>query len=151
PNLSCRYFTASHETIIWARKDPKAKHTFNYSDLRNGDWHTTDFLKAPNKQMRSVWSIHAPRAQEKQFGKHPTQKPLALLDRIILASTRPGDLILDPFAGSSTTGLSAHQHGRRFVGMDMEKQYLDLSVRRFEAGTAEHAALTLNLPFQNAA
>ena len=135
PNLSCRYFTASHETIIWARKDEAAKHTYNYEAMRDGDWHESDRLKNPGTQMRSVWAIGTPRAKEKIFGKHPTQKPEALLKRIILASTRPNDIILDPFTGSSTTGIVASQLGRRFIGIDKKKSYLHLSVKRFEGIT----------------
>lgn len=131
PNLSCRFFTASHETLIWARKDKKAKHTFNYDKMKNGDW-PDDQIKKPGLQMRSVWSIHTPKTIEKKFGKHPTQKPEALLKRIILASTNKGDVILDPFSGSSTTGVIAHLYGRNFIGIDMEKDYLDLSIKRFE-------------------
>ncbi len=131
PNLSCRFFTASHETLIWAKKDKKAKHKFNYDLMRDGKW-PEDKFKVPNKQMRSVWSINTPKNGEKQFGKHPTQKPMDLLKRIILASTDKNDLVLDPFTGSSTTGIAAHMLGRRFVGIDKEKKYLDLSIKRFE-------------------
>lgn len=131
PNLSCRYFTASHETLIWARKDKNTKHVFNYEEMKNGEW-GKDFIKKPGTQMRSVWAIGTPKASEKKFGKHPTQKPEELLRRIILASTSEGDLILDPFTGSSTTGIVAYSEGRRFVGTDLEKQFLDLSIKRFE-------------------
>lgn len=130
PNLSCRFFTASHETLIWARKHKKASHTFNYDLMKNGNW-PEDALKKPNLQMRSVWAMGTPRPEEKKFGKHPTQKPLALLNRIVLASTNKGDIILDPFAGSSTTGIAAVQNQRNFLGIDTEKQYLDLSQKRY--------------------
>ncbi len=139
PNLSCRYFTASHETLIWARKDKEGKHTFNYEDMRHKKW-PEDFFKNEGKQMRSVWhipngesvwTIHTPPKEEKTFGKHPTQKPLALLERIILASTEPGDIILDPFTGSSTTGLAAVQNDRKFIGIDKDEKYLELSKERF--------------------
>lgn len=130
PNLSCRFFTASHETLIWARKEKKAKHKFNYNEMKNGQW-PEDQLKKPGLQMRSVWSMGTPKPYEKKFGKHPTQKPLDLLKRIVLASTEKGDLILDPFTGSSTTGLAAQMNGRKFIGIDLEKEYLDLSVKRF--------------------
>ncbi|TNE44382.1 MAG: site-specific DNA-methyltransferase [Deltaproteobacteria bacterium] len=130
PNLSCRYFTASHETLLWARKGQKSRHTFNYDEMKHGEWHNNDRLKKPNKQMRSVWSLSTARGEETRLGKHPTQKPMALLERIVLASTEPGDLVLDPFAGSSTTGIAALKHGRRFVGMDIDEEYLDLSQRR---------------------
>nr|VFK56685.1 MAG: DNA modification methylase [Candidatus Kentron sp. TUN]VFK63403.1 MAG: DNA modification methylase [Candidatus Kentron sp. TUN] len=132
PNLSCRFFTASHETLIWARKDKNAKHTFHYEGMKNGRFPGDEFKK-PNLQMRSVWSVNTPKPAEKKFGKHPTQKPLELLKRIILVSTNPGDTVLDPFTGSSTTGLMAYATGRKFIGIDIEEQYLDLSVKRFEA------------------
>lgn len=131
PNLSCRFFTASHETLIWARKDKKAKHTFNYESMKNGNW-DEDHLKKPGLQMRSVWSINTPKMSEKTFGKHPTQKPFDLLRRIVLASTNPGDLILDPFTGSSTTGLAAFYYKRKFIGIDIEEKYLNLSINRFK-------------------
>lgn len=131
PNLSGRYFTASHETLLWVRKDKKAKHTFNYQEMRKGNW-LGDFLKKPGKQMRSVWAIGTPKPEEKKFGKHPTQKPLDLLKRIVIASTNEGDIILDPFTGSSTTGLAAAMNGRKFVGIDTEKNYLDLSIKRLK-------------------
>lgn len=130
PNLSGRYFTASHETLIWARKEKKAKHTFNYKDMKYGNW-PDDFFKKEGKQMRSVWVINTPKSSEKIFGKHPTQKPLDLLKRIVLASTKKGDIILDPFTGSSTTGIAAVLNDRKFVGIDTEKDYLDLSIKRF--------------------
>ena len=131
PNLSCRFFTASHETLIWARKEKKAKHYFDYTSMKEGDW-GRDFLKKPGLQMRSVWSIGTPRPEEKRYGKHPTQKPFELLKRVVLASTKKGDVVLDPFTGSSTTGLAAFAHGRKFIGVDLENQYLDLSVKRFK-------------------
>ena len=138
PNLSCRFFTASHETIIWARKDKKSKHTFNYEAMKKKEW-PEDFFKNPGKQMRSVWhipesesvwTIGTPKKEEKVFGKHPTQKPLELLKRIVLASTNKGNIILDPFAGSSTTGIAAMLNGRKFVGIDTTQEYLELSKKR---------------------
>jgi len=131
PNLSGRYFTASHETLLWAKKDEKAKHTYNYDLMKKGNWHKNDFLKNPDKQMRSVWAIGTPKNGEKKFGKHPTQKPIELLKRIILASTNKKNWILDPFTGSSTTGIVAYELGRNFIGIDKEKKYLDLSIKRF--------------------
>ncbi len=131
PNLSCRYFTASHETLIWAIKDKKYKHTFNYELMKNGMW-KEDFIKKSGYQMRSVWAINTPKKGEKKYGKHPTQKPADLLKRIVLASTNKGDTILDPFTGSSTTGLAAYFYGRDFIGIDTFKEYLDLSIKRFE-------------------
>jgi len=130
PNLSCRFFTASHETLLWARKEKKAKHTFNYDLMKEGEW-PEDQLKKPGLQMRSVWAMGTPRPTEKKYGKHPTQKPLNLLKRVVLASTNEGDVVLDPFTGSSTTGLAAVMHGRKFIGIDLEKDYLELSKKRF--------------------
>ncbi len=131
PNLSCRFFTASHETLIWARKDKKAKHIFNYDLMKNGTW-PEDALKKPGLQMRSVWSMGTPKAIEKKYGKHPTQKPEDLLKRVVLSSTNKGDLVLDPFTGSSTTGIAAHLFGRQFIGIDLDKKFLDVSIKRFE-------------------
>lgn len=131
PNLSCRMFTASHESIVWARTDKKHKHVFNYQDMKNGDWHRGDQLKKDAKQMRSVWSIPLTKKSEKRHGKHPTQKPENLLERIVLASTNPGDTILNPFCGSGTTGVVAVRRGRKFIGIDMNKHFLhDIAKRR---------------------
>jgi site-specific DNA-methyltransferase (adenine-specific) len=124
PNLSCRYFTHATETLLWAAKGPKSKHTFNYQAMRQ---------EAGGKQMKSVWRIQAPGRSEKALGSHPTQKPVALLERIVLASSRPGDLVVDPFVGSGTTGLAAVKHGRRFVGIDLDPEFLDLARKRYEA------------------
>jgi len=130
PNLGRRMFTASHETLIWASKGKKSRHTFNYDDMREGSF-PKDIIKNPGKQMRSVWSIVTPGVHEKRFGKHPTQKPEALLDRIIRSSTHKGDTVLDPFCGSSTTGVLALRYGRKFIGIDMDEDFLKrLSIPR---------------------
>ncbi|MDP3297656.1 MAG: site-specific DNA-methyltransferase [Thermodesulfovibrionia bacterium] len=123
PNLSCRYFTHSTEIVLWAAKNEKSKHYFDYKlmkKMNNG------------KQMRNVWEISAPPAEEKKFGKHPTQKPVELLKRIIQASTKEGDLVLDPFCGSSTTGVAAVLLNRKYVGIELEEEYLQLSKKRLE-------------------
>jgi len=130
PNLSGRYFTASHETLIWARKAKEGRHKFDYKLMKEGSWPEDDFKK-PGKQMRSVWSLNTPKNGEKKFGKHPTQKPVDLLKRVVLASTDKNDIILDPFTGSSTTGLAALDYDRKFIGIDLEKDYLDLSIKRY--------------------
>lgn len=121
PNISCRYFTYSTEFIIWARKWAKKPHYFNYDLMK---------LLNENKQMTDVWRLPAIARWEKSQGKHPTQKPLALLVRIILASTQHGAWILDPFSGSGTTGIAASLTGRRYLGIEKEKEYLDMSIRR---------------------
>jgi site-specific DNA-methyltransferase (adenine-specific) len=132
PNLSCRFFTASHETLIWARKEKKARHTFNYSDMKGGSF-PEDRLKKENTQMRSVWSIPTPGKQEKEFGKHPTQKPLGLLTRIVQASSNPGDIILDPFNGGGTTGVACNLVGERFyIGIEIEKYFCELTVQKID-------------------
>lgn len=132
PNLSCRFFTASHENLLWVRKSKHAKHTFNYQEMKNGDWNG-DSIKKPNTQMRSVWSIGAPKMREKVHGRHPTQKPEELLKRVILASTNEGDLVLDPFCGSSTTGVVANKLKRKYIGIDTDAGYLDISVKRYQS------------------
>lgn len=130
PNLSCRAFTASHETLIWAKKDKTAKHFFNYDRVKNGDY-SNDILKKPGRQMRSVWFLNPPKKSEKKYGKHPTQKPLDLLSRIVIASTKEGDLILDPFCGSGTTGIAVMLAGkRRFIGIDTDINYLEIAKSR---------------------
>lgn len=134
PNLSCRYFTHSTETILWAARGPKSRHKFNYQAMR---------AEAGGKQMKSVWRIQAPGRQEKALGSHPTQKPLALLERIIAASSDPDDLVVDPFVGSGTTGLAASRLGRRFVGIELDPAYLDVAVRRYEAALRQ---MSLPLP-----
>ena len=130
PNLSCRFFTASHETIIWAKKEKKAKHTFNYNEMKNGLF-PEDKLKKENTQMRSVWSITTPKNDEKEYGKHPTQKPLDLLKRIVLASTKENDTVLDPFCGSGTTGVACKCiKNRSFIGIEIDKNFCDLAKKR---------------------
>jgi site-specific DNA-methyltransferase (adenine-specific) len=130
PNLGCRMFTASHETLLWASKNSKAKHTFNYEQMKYGNF-KSDFIKNPGKQMRSVWSIGTPKNEEKKFGKHPTQKPLELMKRIVLASSNKEDIVLDPFAGSATTGVAAISLGRQFIGIDKEEKYLkEIAIKR---------------------
>jgi site-specific DNA-methyltransferase (adenine-specific) len=123
PNLSCRYFTHATETIIWAAKNKESRHHFNYPLMRKMN---------NNKQMQSLWSITAPKTDEKIYGKHPTQKPVKLLERIILASTEKNNIVLDPFTGSSTTGVAAYRLGRYFIGIDSNKEYLDLSKKRLD-------------------
>lgn len=124
PNLSCRMFTHSTENVIWAKKDAKSKHYFNYElmkEMNNG------------KQMKDVWTTSTTKKSEKVFGKHPTQKPLELMDKIILSSTKENDLILDCFAGSGSTLVSAYNLNRNSVGIEMETEFLELSHRRLKS------------------
>ena len=121
PNLSCKFFTHSTEFILWARKSKKVSHFYNYELMKEINGGT---------QMRDLWALPAIARWEKSCGKHPTQKPLPLLARIILASTKENEWILDPFTGSSTTGIAANLLGRKFLGIDREKEYVELSKRR---------------------
>jgi site-specific DNA-methyltransferase (adenine-specific) len=132
PALAGRNFTASHETILWASKGQKAKHTFNYVQSR--DWEVgNDSIYRRGKQMRSVWSIPTTPKREKAFGNHPTQKPLELLKRLIALCTSEGDLVLDPFCGSGTTGVACVLLGRNFIGIDLDQSYLELTAKRIES------------------
>jgi len=131
PNLAGRNFAAAHETIVWASKNRKSKHTFNYQDMKIFEARG-DILKKPNKQMRSVWVIPKTPPREKAFGKHPTQKPVALVERLILATTAEGDLVLDPFLGSGTSGVVATRLNRKFVGIEVNEEYLDIALKRME-------------------
>ncbi len=131
PNLSCKYFTHSHEIVLWARNSKKSQHTFNYEKMKI--WNNPkDKLKNKDKQMRSVWSIPLIPKEEKEFGKHPTQKPMELLNRIISASSKEGDYILDPFVGSGTTGIVCSILNRKFIGIDSNKEYLEVAIKRFK-------------------
>ena len=129
PNISCRCFVHSTETILWAMKDDKkSKHKFNYKQMRelNG-----------NKQMKDVWETSLTKPSEKKCGKHPTQKPIELLEKIILASTDENDLILDPFNGSGTTGIVANRLNRKYIGIEREKEYLNITIKRKESDDNE--------------
>ncbi|MGI6291377.1 MAG: DNA-methyltransferase [Bacteroidales bacterium] len=121
PNLSCRYFTHSTEFVIWARKSKKSSHFYNYELMKTINGGT---------QMKDVWHLPAIAPWEKSCGKHPTQKPLSLLTRIILASTKKNAWILDPFTGSSTTGIAANLANRKFLGIDKEEIFLTISKNR---------------------
>lgn len=121
PNLSCKFFTHSTEFILWARKHKKITHYYNYELMKQINGGT---------QMRDVWQMPAIGRWEKTCGKHPTQKPLPLLARIIQASTKENAWILDPFCGSSTTGIAANLLNRRFLGIDQEVEFLNMSKKR---------------------
>jgi site-specific DNA-methyltransferase (adenine-specific) len=133
PNLSCRYFTHSTETLLWAARDRKAKHHFAYAQMRGENG---------GKQMKSVWRMTAPGKAEKVHGKHPTQKPIALLDRLLRASCPPQSVVLDPFNGSGTTGVAALRNGLHYIGIEMEPSYLELTRRRLEAERPQWSTTT---------
>ncbi len=138
PNLGCRCFTHSTEILLWAtkaKKGGKDRHKFNY-----------DVMKAENggKQMKNVWHFSTPGDEEKRFGKHPTQKPVALIVRCLRATTDPGDLVLDPFAGSGSTGVAALKLGRYFVGYEQDKTYAQLASRRLSEAVQDE--FTMGIP-----
>jgi site-specific DNA-methyltransferase (adenine-specific) len=164
PNLSCRYFTHSTETILWAAKNEKSKHVFNYQEMRkvtgkqmktvwrkeefqprikpdehglNGLELSEEYIQsnpAPSvvKEMSSVWTMTAPGGEEKVHGKHPTQKPVALVERCLLASTNVGDIVLDPFLGGGTTAIAALKTRRACVGIELDFSHLALAIKRSE-------------------
>ena len=164
PNLSCRYFTHSTETILWAAKSEKSKHVFNYQEMRKVTgkqmktvWRTAEF---PNEQpaqnqtapthpshsspetysapgLSPIWTMPAPSGGEKALGKHPTQKPVALIERCLLASTNPGEIVLDPFLGSGTTALACVRLNRKFVGIELDLNHLVLAKTRTDRETIE--------------
>ena len=126
PNFKGRRFTNAHETLIWATKNPDQKYTFNY-----------EAMKALNDdlQMRSDWTLPICSGHERLKGEdgqkaHSTQKPEALLHRVLLSSTRPGDVVLDPFFGSGTTGAVAKRLGRHFIGIEREESYASVARAR---------------------
>ncbi len=155
PNLSCRYFTHSTETIIWAAKNEKSKHCFQYNRMKainankqmKSVWIFTDSdsdsdseEKPEEPTMERRWTYTAPSGAEKALGKHPTQKPFRVLERIISASTEEKDWIFDPFAGSATTGVAAVALGRRFVGCELEEDFISLAKKRLDAAILKKAS-----------
>jgi site-specific DNA-methyltransferase (adenine-specific) len=138
PNLSCRYFTHATETIIWAARDKKSRHKFNYRHMKE---------IAGGKQMKSVWQILPPDKSEKRHGKHPTQKPVALLERILQAASDEGDLVLDPFLGGGTTLIAALSLRRRAFGCDLSTEFVALSLRRLCSNLVHVQISALSLHF----
>ncbi len=168
PNLSCRYFTHSTETILWAAKIEKSKHTVTYQEMRKVTgkqmktvWRREQFevgtlrCDVPDRAQRSespsplrsggegrdeealgeqgpsnIWTMSAPRSDEKSFGKHPTQKPIALIERCLLAATNPGDFVLDPFLGGGTTAIACLRLNRHFIGIELDLEHVTLAHRR---------------------
>lgn len=145
PNLACRYFTHSTEILVWASPGAKGKlqHRFNYKDMKaeNGGKQMRDVWALPKTGEEelnddgngALWTMTTAKPGEKAHGKHPTQKPLSLLSRIVDACTEEDSLVLDPFCGSGTTGVAAVSKGRRFVGFDLDRTYLELTKKRLDA------------------
>ena len=153
PNLSCRYFTHSTETILWAAKNEKSKHVFNYQEMRKVTgkqmktvWRASEFgssgresahsssgeseSRLTSAATESIWTMTAPGNGEKTFGKHPTQKPVALVERCILASTQPGDMVLDPFLGGGTTAVACVRLNRGCIGIELDFSHFTLATKR---------------------
>ena len=138
PNLACRTFTHSTEILIWAapERGPRLLHTFHYHEMRSaaGGKQMRDLWPIPDGEgCHLVWNIPTPPKREKSEGQHPTQKPLELLDRIVVSASSPGDVVLDPFAGSATTGVAALRRGRRFLGFEISDEYVALATRRLDS------------------
>jgi site-specific DNA-methyltransferase (adenine-specific) len=147
PNLACRTFTHSTEILIWAapERGPRLLHTFHYHEMRAqaGGRQMRDLWPIPDGEgCHLVWNIPTPPKREKSEGQHPTQKPLELLDRIVISASSPGDVVLDPFAGSATTGVAALRRGRRFLGVEISPDYVELATRRLQ-GAREAMATPL--------
>lgn len=140
PNLACRCFTHSTETILWARKQltikRKGKHYFNYEKMKelNGGKQMKDFWEFEVEENPIIIKTSTAGKSQKKYGRHPTQKPTQLLERLIEAASKENDLILDPFCGSCTTGIVANQMHRKFIGIDIDNDYLELSKRRYLGG-----------------
>jgi site-specific DNA-methyltransferase (adenine-specific) len=161
PNLSCRYFTHSTETVLWAAKTEQSKHVFNYQEMRKITgkqmktvWRKEDLWGStrietdedgmekgisdnPNdpvlREFHPIWTITAPRSDEKEHGKHPTQKPVALIERCVLASTHEGDLVLDPFLGGGTTAVACVRLKRGCVGIELDEAHANLTIQRIKS------------------
>lgn len=163
PNLSCRYFTHSTETLLWAAKNEQSRHVFNYQEMRRVTgkqmktvWRASELggsgheaapsppgaieggqSRLTSAATESIWTIGAPGAAEKAFGKHPTQKPVALVERCLLAATHPGDLVLDPFLGGGTTCVAAARLKRGCVGIEADDANVQLALKRLNAEIVE--------------
>lgn len=147
PNLSGTRLTASHETILWCHKNESNKRNYyfdyDYSKRISFDY---DNLKKQDKQMRTVWDIpNNKKREELEFGKHPTQKPLRVIERIIKLSSKENDVVLAPFSGSGTECLSAIQLNRKYIGFEINQDYYDLSLKRLDSYKEKDKQMHLNL------
>lgn len=134
PNLAGRRLTASHETILWAHRGGKRAYRFNYEHSKSGNF-SDDALKAPGKQMRTVWDLpnNKPR-NELAHGRHPAQKPVRLVRRCIQLSAEPGNVCVVPFAGSGSECVAAKEEGLHFIGFETDASYVDIALARLSAG-----------------
>ena len=161
PNLSCRYFTHSTETVLWAARNELSKHVFNYQEMRkvtgkqmktvwrkgefegsawiDPDEHGMEIGSSDNpyeslsRECSPIWTMSAPGRDEKEYGKHPTQKPVALIERCVLASTKEGDLVLDPFLGGGTTAVACVRLNRGCVGIELDQAHAHLTAQRIRS------------------
>lgn len=144
PNLSGRRLTASHETILWVHSGGKKRnYYFDYEYSKNGEF-VGDELKSPGKQMRTVWDLsNNKKPEELKYGKHPTQKPIKVLSRMIKLSSRPGDIMLTPFAGAGSECVAAKMTGRHYIGFETEEEYCKISEDRLAHTEQENEQMNL--------
>lgn len=149
PNLSGRRLTASHETILWAHTGGKKRnYYFDYEYSKNGQFPDDD-LKMPGKQMRTVWDLSNNKNRvELKYGKHPTQKPVKILTRMIKLSSRPNDIMLTPFSGAGSECVAAKITGRHYIGFEIEKEYVDISEKRLLNIEREDEQIDLFMPLK---
>lgn len=153
PNLAGRRLTASHETILWCNKgEKKREYYFDYEYSKTGNF-SYDSLKTPNKQMRTVWDISNNKEKsELAYGKHPTQKPIRILKRIIKLSSKNGDLVFTPFSGAGSECVAAKMTGRKYIGVELDKSYCELAQARLEhtlENEDDYGQLTLDMMGDN--
>ena len=144
PNLSGRRLTASHETILWVHSGGKRRnYFFDYEYAKNGDF-SDDRLKASGKQMRTVWDLsNNKKSEELKYGRHPTQKPVKILKRIIRLSSHPGDILLAPFSGAGSECVAAKMTGRHYIGFEIEEEYCKISEARLAHAEKESEQINL--------
>ena len=144
PNLSGRRLTASHETMLWVHSGGKKReYYFDYEYSKNGDF-SGDELKSQGKQMRTVWDLsNNKKREELKYGKHPTQKPIKILTRMIKLSSKPNDIILTPFSGAGSECVAAKITGRHYIGFELEDEYCAISEKRLAHAKKESEQINL--------